>query len=252
MTGPLALLTACAHEAALVRRLLCVERQATCSAGRLWQGSLQAQAVILLQYGMGPRRATQAVHWLCQHSQPYGVFSVGFAGGLQTELATGDALLSTAFLSQESDGTMLRPDARLAHLTAMAVAQTTVVSHSGPLLSTASVVAQASTKRTLGCLSGALAVDMESYSIGQTAAQYRLPFAVLRTIFDPAHRDFVLPVAACTTATGALRPLRLLTCLIAQPLLCLQLPQWWWASQVAGRHLQQWLRAVFLLLRQGA
>jgi hypothetical protein len=32
----------------------------------------------------------------------------------------------------------------------------------------------------------------------------------------------------------------------------LQLPHWWWGSQVAGRHLQRWLQYFFLLLSQGA
>ena len=96
---------------------------------------------------------------------------------------------------------------RLAHIAAMAVAQAAVVSHTGTLLSTTAVVAQAAAKQALGQHSGALAVDMESYSVGQMAAQRHIPFAVLRTIFDAAHENMSLPVAACTTADGSLRPL---------------------------------------------
>jgi len=113
-------------------------------------------------------------------------------------------------------------------------------------------VAQAAAKQALGQHSGALAVDMESYSVGQMAAQSHVPFAVLRTIFDAAHEHVSLPVAACTTADGSLRPLRLVGCLACRPWLWLQLPHWWWASQVAGRHLQRWLQHFFLLLSQGA
>ena len=80
MAGHIAIITACAHEAALVRRRLRVQRQATGTAGPLWQGDLHQQDVVLLQCGMGPERAAQAVLWLGQHYQLAGVLSVGFAG----------------------------------------------------------------------------------------------------------------------------------------------------------------------------
>ena len=260
MAGPIAIITACAHEAALVRRRLRVQQQTTGTAGRLWQGVMHHQDVVLLQCGMGPERAAQAVLWLGQHYQLAGVLSVGFAGALQAELNPGDALLVTHVLAQDdvaraaslAAGGGIRPDARLAHIAAMAVAQAAVVSHTGTLLSTTAVVAQAAAKQALGQHSGALAVDMESYSVGQMAAQRHIPFAVLRMIFDTAHENISLPVATCTTADGSLRPLRLVGCLACRPWLLLQLPHWWWASQVAGRHLQRWLQHFFLLLSQGA
>ncbi len=252
MAGSLAILTACAHEAQLVRRALQDQRQLSCEVGSLWQGTVHRQEVTLLQCGMGAARAAQGVRWLHKHAHLTGVLSVGFAGGLQADLGVGDALLSTHVFAQDIDAPILHPDARLAHVATMAVAQTAIVSHAGTLLSTTAVLAQAAVKQMVGRLSGALAVDMESYSVGQTATTCQLPFAVLRTIFDPVHEDFALPVATCTTVTGSLQPVRLAGCLCAQPWLLSKLPYWWWASRVAGRHLQQWLQAFFLLVEQGA
>lgn len=260
MAGYIAIITACAHEAALVRRAIRVQRQTTGAAGVLWQGTLCNQEVLLLQCGMGPERAAQAVLWLGQHDQLAGVLSVGFAGALQAELARGEAILVTKILAPcDTPGSAggaahvgLRPDARLAHIAAMAVAQTAVVSHTGTLLSAPTVATPAATKRDLGQRSGALAVDMESYSVGQAAAQHHLPFAVLRTIFDTADEPMTFPVTTCLTPAGALRPWRLVGCLACQPGLWLQLPHWWRASYVAGRHLQRWLQHFFLLLSQGA
>src|SRR5256714_1340147 len=237
MAGHTAIITACAHEAALVRRRLHVQQQAIGPAGLVWQGALHHQDVVLLQCGMGPERAAQAVLWLGQHYQLTGVLSVGFAGALQAELRPGDALLVTHILAQDdvacttsrAAGSGIRPDARLAHIAAMAVAQAAVMSHTGTLLSTTAVVAQAAAKQALGQHSGALAVDMESYSVGQMAAQSHVPFAVLRTIFDTAHEHVSLPVVACTTADGSLQSLRLVGCLACRPWLWLQLPHWWWA-----------------------
>src|SRR6266568_955692 len=151
MAGHTAIITACAHEAALVRRRLHVQQQAIGPAGLVWQGVMHQQEVVLLQCGMGPERAAQAVLWLGQHYQLTGVLSVGFAGALQAELRPGDALLVTHILAQDdmartarpAAGSGIRPDARLAHIAAMAVAQAAVVSHTGTLLSTTALAATA-------------------------------------------------------------------------------------------------------------
>src|SRR5262245_21293211 len=99
MTGPMAIITACAYEAALVRRRLRVQQRTTDATGMLWQGTLCSQEGGVLQCGMGPERAAQAVLWLGQHYELAGVLSVGFAGGLQTDLASGDAVLVTKILA---------------------------------------------------------------------------------------------------------------------------------------------------------
>src|SRR5262245_29464506 len=99
MTGHMAIITACAYEAALVRRRLRVQQHTTGAAGLLWQGTLYNQGVVVLQCGMGPERAAQAVLSLGQHYELAGVLSVGFAGGLQTDLAPGDAVLVTKILA---------------------------------------------------------------------------------------------------------------------------------------------------------
>lgn len=259
MAGHMAIITACAREAALVRRRLRVQRQTTCAAGVLWQGTLHGQEVVLLQCGMGSARAASAVRWLAQHYALTGVLSVGFAGALQADLARGDALLVTSVgvpgdapeAANSSAGAALQPDARLAHVAAMAVAQAAVVSYTGALLSTPTVLVPAA-KRAMGRLSGALAVDMESYSIAQVALQHHLPFGVLRTIFDTVDEQVAGPLIGCMTPAGSVPPWRVLGCLARHPALLRHLPHWWWTSQVAGRHMQRWLQHFFLILSHGA
>ena len=55
-------------------------------------------------------------------------------------------------------------------------------------------VAQSSDKRRLHAQTGAMAVDMESHVAARVAATHNIPFAICRTVIDPAHRD--LPPAA--------------------------------------------------------
>lgn len=252
MAAPLAIFTADSNEAALVRRLFQVQQSVATPVGPLWQGTRHGQAVLILQSGPGPARAAQAAAWLCRDRALAGVLSVGFAGGLRADLATGDALLCTRLLAQGLEAVTLQPDARLSHLAAMAVAQAGVVSHAGPLLTVRTLLTQATRKEVIGRLSGAMAVDMESHSIGQQAVEHGVPFAVLRTIFDTAREDFTLPVSEWTTVEGNIQHGRLALSVLTRPWLYYRLPHWGWAAFVAGRHLQRWLRHFFLLLQQGA
>ncbi len=258
MSEPLAILAACAHEARLVRTCLtAVQHPTATQAGRLWHGRLSTQQILLMQCGIGPQRVTQAVTWLVEHYALSGLLSVGFAGGLQPELTTGDGLLVTAVHEQcqtmaKASSTALQPDPRLGHIAAMALAQSAVLGHTGSLISLPALLWQATAKQHLGQHTGALAADMESYRLGQMARQYRLPFAIVRTIFDPATEDLTFPVEPCMTSTGDLQAGRLGHYLLQHPLLMRELPHWWWQSRTAGRQLQRWVKHFFILLCQGA
>jgi adenosylhomocysteine nucleosidase len=208
---------------------------------------------------MGPQRAAQAVTWLLRYAQPQGLLSVGFAGGLQPHLHTGDAVFASRVLAQnvglDSTGQMLPPailpHAAWSRLASAAAAQAHVCGYHGPLISTAMVMVHAAAKQDLGQQYGALAVDMESYSIGCLAARAGLPFTVLRTIFDPVTEDCTLPPTVCMTPTGAWQPGRLAAYLTRHPLQLVQMPHLWRQARCAGKHLQAWL-AAFLSLRDNA
>ena len=120
--------------------------------------------------------------------------------------------------------------------------------HRGALLSVNEIVAQATTKKRLGQSSGALAVDMETYRIGQVAAKHHISFVGLRTIFDACDDDVSLPITQCMTPDGVLQPGRLLRDLIRQPSLLAQLLPLWRKARTAGHHLETWLYRFLTLL----
>lgn len=254
----LGLVAAFEPEAALVRRQLRLHHKTVCAVGTLWQGRLYGQEVALLRCGMGAARATPAVTWLAYHCRLWGVISVGFAGGLQRPLITGDAILVAQVRAAHSDQAAalqvdtaaIEPDGGLARLASMAAAQAALARHTGMLLSAAELVPQAVDKQYLGQQSGALAIDMESYSIGCVAAAHHLPFMVLRTIFDTSDEDLSLPVGMFTTPDGMLQPMRLAAYCARHPRTLTQLPHLWHKARVAGRHLEVWLYHFFTLLRQ--
>ena len=252
----LAIITASEAEAACVRRRLKVRGKSVQPPGTLWYGRLQVQEVVLLRCGMGPERAVAGLRWLCRRSRLQAVVSVGFAGGLQGQLATGDAVLVTHL------GTMagavrrhapaMTPDRTLADLAAAAATRAGLGRHRGLLLSSADLVPWAADKQMLGKQSGALAIDMESYSLARAAAAYRLPFASLRTIFDTCHDDLYVPVDVCTTLDGRIRLGRLLGHAVRQPHTLLGLPRLWYNAHRAAKQLGTWLDHFFAILEQRA
>ncbi|MEE9148175.1 MAG: hypothetical protein V3U27_12340 [Candidatus Tectomicrobia bacterium] len=252
----LGIVAACEPEATLVRRQLQVHDKKVSAAGTLWRGRLLDQEVALLRCGMGARRATSAVTWLTQHCCLWGVMSLGFAGGLQRHVATGDAVLAARVGSVSTDHMtsqnteVIEPDRTLARLAAAAAAQAALVGHRGMLLSAIALVPRAVDKQWLGQQSGALAVDMESYSIGRVAAVQRLPFVVLRTIFDTIAEDLLVPADACITPDGLLQPGRLTGYLARHPRLFLQVPRLWSQFRRAGKHLEVWLHHFLTMLSQ--
>lgn len=254
----LGIVAACEPEAALIYRQFSLPHQTVSPVGTLWQGRLCGQDIVLLRCGMGATRAVPAVMWLVQHFRVWGIISMGFAGGLQRHLATGDAVLVTQVRvvlpgHEATDGgrtEVIEPDSALTHLAAVAADHATLTSHTGILLSTTDLMAQAMDKRHLGERSGALAVDMESYSIGRIAAAQHLPFTVLRTIFDTSHEDLSVPAKTIMTSDGVLQPGRLLDYCAHHPRALLYLPRLWHKTRVAGKHLEGWIHHFLTLLNQ--
>lgn len=256
MAKQLGIMTALASEAALVRRVLRCQSATPVAVGALWYGRLAGLEVVLLRCGMGAERAALGATWLANHTALWGILSVGFAGGLQTHLATGDAFLAThimalsATLEVAGSGAaeVVTPAPELYEVATVAAAQAALHLWSGKLLSAPTVIAHAAVKQQLGKTSGALAVDMESYGLGQVARQYNLAFVTLRTIFDTAATALPFQVEAFTSPDGVLQPGRFGQYLWRHPHLIAHVPHAWWQSRVAGRCLQKWLQSFLTLL----
>jgi adenosylhomocysteine nucleosidase len=244
-------------EAVLVRRHLHLRYAASTPVGQLWRGGLYGQDTVLLRCGMGAVRAMGAATWLVQHYTLHGLLNIGFAGGLQAALATGDALLPEHILAVSHVSNPHNPalttdiplDACLAHLAATAADQAHLTQHRGTLLSVSEVLTHAATKQRLGQHSGALAVDMESYSIGQIAAAHALPFMTIRTIFDTCEDTIPFQVGSFTSADGVVQPLRAWCYLVSHPRALLHIGPVWCKARCAGRALTSWLHYFLPRLR---
>jgi adenosylhomocysteine nucleosidase len=116
-----------------------------------------------------------------------GVISFGVAGGLASNLRTGDWVVASTVL-----------DSHVPHATDMTWSSSLVATIPGatyaPILGVDAPVAEPAMKQKLHKTTGACAVDMESHVMVRLAAAHGLAFAAVRVIIDPAER--AIPSAA--------------------------------------------------------
>ncbi|MFA5956577.1 phosphorylase [Hyphomicrobium sp.] len=117
-----------------------------------------------------------------------GLISFGIAGGLRPGLKPGTIIIGTSVL--HSSGRVYPSDARWSDRLFEALPN----AESGPVAGSSTIIANRDEKRAIYLSSGAFVADMESHVAAQIAAEYRLPFAILRVIADPS--TLTLPPAA--------------------------------------------------------
>ena len=135
-----------------------------------------------------------------------GLISFGLAGGLSPGLIAGAVVVPEGVVA--ASGARWLTDAALAARLGQPF---------GWVLAAPDILVTRAAKRQAWDRSGALAVDLESGAVAKVAADHGLPFAVLRTVCDPADRD--LPPAAITAldAAGRIRPAALAYSLLRHP-----------------------------------
>lgn len=194
MDRPLLLVAPTLSEYTLVRAAV---------ADRLAEGELQLAAC-----GMGPACAAA----LCQQLEKAGwsgcMALIGWAGGLSSDLDTGDSVLADAALDTRGQ----RAPCTVVPLPGLAA---------GTLLSTPAPLLIPQAKRAAQSC-GALAVEMEAYTLAAWACAHHLPFIHARVILDAAGE--ALPdLGDALDAFGRVRPGRLARRALAQPRLAFEL-----------------------------
>jgi len=116
-----------------------------------------------------------------------GIVSFGIAGALNSHLTAGDWIIATEAMSGDrSIETDTEWSSRLA--------QRLPGAELGAIATVANPVLHPKNKRRLHLDTGAIAVDMESFQAAALAVELGVPFAAVRVIADPMHRE--IPAAA--------------------------------------------------------
>ena len=226
--SPIAIVSAMHHELRALLPLLHDPLSVRLAARDFHQGTIHGQPVVLVLSGIGKvAAATTAVLLMHEFNARELVFT-GVAGGLRRGVKVGDVVVAQQLLQHDMDASPLFPrfeipltgrsrfeaSANLADALAAAAQRCldradalvgtahriefgidAALVHRGLIVSGDRFVASAAASAELrALLPDALAVEMEGAAVAQACADFRRPFAVLRTISDRAddnaHVDF--------------------------------------------------------------
>lgn len=216
------------EQAGLVQAL--AQPQRIIHAGRsFWRGELHDRPVVLALSGMGKVAAATTATALIERFGAARILFTGVAGGVGDGVHVGDVVVASDYLQHDMDASPLFPRwelpgygaARLACDTALAATLVHAASaclermggalgsqagggaaprvHQGLVASGDRFVSAAQDAHALRTALHAaghpvLAVEMEGAAVAQVCADYRVPFAAMRTISDraddTAHVDF--------------------------------------------------------------
>jgi adenosylhomocysteine nucleosidase len=136
----------------------------------------------------------EEIHRVAQ-SGVRGLVSFGYAGGLDPALPAGTLIIPRLVIDER--GNRFPADPALTRSLGGASAEI--------LLTMRRIVMAGEEKRRLFQRTRAAAIDMESAEVARLAQAFDLPFAALRVVLDPAHRDLPAFVGEAVDDRGGLK-----------------------------------------------
>ncbi|HWB14220.1 MAG TPA: hypothetical protein VG826_33645 [Pirellulales bacterium] len=147
------------------------------------EGLLRGRRVAVVTSGVGQLAATRGTQALIAGHRPSWVISAGFAGGLDPCLKKGDIVMADALVA--TDGRRLTIDLKIPPEVVAASKRL----HVGTCADSPAIVRRPDDKRELGRRRGALAVDMESWAVGEVCRQAKTRFLSIRVISDAVDEE---------------------------------------------------------------
>ncbi len=146
-------------------------------------GDPHGRSATLHIIGVGRRRAEAGIAAVAAES-PAGILAIGFCGGADPGLRTGDLHVADEFHSTDCPQPVPADPGLTARVRAWAARSQTRLA--GGASVTVGSVAGADVKSALHTTAGALSVNMEDYWAARAAAGYGIPFASVRAVLDAA------------------------------------------------------------------
>ena len=143
--------------------------------------------------GSGPERASRGTAWAIDKFDPEAIVSVGFCGASQEHQRSGDLVIATAATNLAGSpfewAMPIATDSIDANRSLLLAARAAVEIagidyHIGPMVTISSLATASGTKRWLGDVVGATAIDTRSHAIASTATERNVPWISVSAVLD--------------------------------------------------------------------
>ena len=164
------------------------------------KGSIKWKNVIVMKSGVGKGNAAMATTILFENFVITAVINIGTAGGLKKEQQVLDAVLSTRVVQHDFDtsiidgndglGLYYDADAKLIDVCDQVLTSMGVRVFRGLVASGDQFIAEDEKRERIETLfPDAICAEMEAGAIAQVCSHYHVPFVVLRSLSDVAHKE---------------------------------------------------------------
>lgn len=164
------------------------------------KGNLEGKSIIVMKSGVGKGNASMATTILLENFDIDFVVNIGTAGGLESSQQVLDAVISTSVVQHDMDtspidgeegiGLYFEADQKLASICVDALSSLDVPVYQGLVASGDQFIAnEEQLKRLHTYFPKAICAEMEAGAIAQVCTHYHVPFVVLRSLSDVAHKE---------------------------------------------------------------
>lgn len=191
MNSLLVLAAATARELSCLRQRLRDERSGESSSCLLVQGNLGGTPVALLETGVGGKRLADRLEEAVERFDCGRILLIGICGGIDPALKTGQSVIP-GWVSDLSGDLRIPVSPRAWPEIAGFQKDSQVMIGLGGDIVSASRMLSAEEKQRLHTLRpGACAVDLESLAFSRCCQGHGIPWAVLKTVADPAGMELL-------------------------------------------------------------
>ena len=207
-SGFILILGAFGEEIDGVRRQLDVEEAIAVQNYELYRGKYENRDILLVRTGMGKERAESATKSVLAQYPVTAIVSLGFAGGLNPELETGEIVLcSTLYcangsIQKDPNVEPCTSDASLISLAFEGLEDIEVNGRIGSCVTELELEYHPQQQQELFDTYHADVVEMESYWIARIASDWGIPFIAVRSMSDRGNE--VQPFDQILTVDGEL------------------------------------------------
>ena len=181
--------------------------------------------VVVTEGSFGQQGAQEGTRQLVERYGPDFIVSAGFAGGVQAGLRPGDLLLCSRLMWIDGPAALWHSNAASERPVSYPALWDKLIKdedsnqiyRSCGCLSVPQLIMSSSMKAWIGATFPVSIVDMESYWVSETAAQYGIPHMVVRTVLDPVEQTLPPFVAIATGETGGKRWKQAARYMVAKP-----------------------------------
>jgi adenosylhomocysteine nucleosidase len=207
----------------------------------LQQGSLAGHAIVIAEAGMGFANAARTAEKLVQAVLPDMMISVGFCGGISTELLVGDVVMATGLVIVSRNVLDDIPVGIPAVSRNFAVRQTAEGYRvfAGLFASTATIMQKSQVAALLPPEAPYPVVEMESAAIAIVAVENNIPFVGIRSVSDPFDEELGFSLDEFCDDRMRIRIPKVLLTIARKPRIIPQLTRLSRNSRVAAASLSQ-------------